>query len=1157
MLVKDILEKLFSGNEKRNGYSWEADSQGINLHVSSSTTDSITAGNAGLLVTHQHVALRMLVEQGSIEAIPYGFLIPTEVAVSLDRITKDILTLPPDWAGRFEADIQGETGRSNFAVILKIKNEGGPLTRAYTLTGPILEFSATQQFILTPAQQLIFGALTAHTSSEKSEYENLRLLLGLQDGQDAGANIDLAHFERLDIKAPESISIEAELDEKGNLILTPYMGQDADHGKIQRVLGQLRSKEAKALRVNNEILLFDEERLKAVHEVLNNRIIPKEKVKQFLKNPTAFINASYVDLEIGFSLRVHGVTTFKHAYFGETDESETDWFGAKTSSETILPIAKIIEYIHDADQLSLFKGEYKDAVQAGSDTLDFAKKTFDISDLEAVEKAIEATERKLLHGGADSATEPGNTEEHEETVTQDRIVVDIALNDENLDIASPALEKSIDEILYPDQDLDWSNYLRTPFPHQAIGVRWILGLTQAEEKYEGGLLADDMGLGKTFMALSAIDHLYKFKKHANETKKPCLLVAPLSLLQNWKDEVEKTFSASPFVDIVILQADGALPQYRVGGVETKQNNEPPKQQLDDEESGKIAEVKYSLKVGKKFLEERLDIPQRLVITTYQTLRDYQFSLCSIDWGMVVFDEAQNIKNPNILQTRAAKGLKSDFKLVATGTPVENSLKDFWCLMDTACPGHLGSYQSFRESYVLPILHAAGDEIEDVRGQVGRQLRLRVGPLMLRRLKEDNIEGLPPKTIHVGLKGEEWEYLPLLDKVMCDTQLDIYNATLKVQAEAETHVVLGALQRLRDVSLHPQLADKGMLKLPEKDKALRALVNESGKLQSILSVLTEIKKRKEKCIIFAVNKRLQQFICLALGRYFNLGPLPIINGDTKAVAKKATVKTRKSIIKEFEDQVGFRIIVMSPVAAGVGLTVVGANNVIHLERHWNPAKEAQATDRVYRIGQKKDVNIFVPILHHPIHESFDVNLHHLLSKKTLLKDAVVTPEEAIPNPGGFDKQSFEPTAKLSGSDLSKISWEHFEALVAELLFKEFGAKKSWLTQSGADYGADVLVVSDADVHLVQCKHTKSGRYDGYKAILEVHGARLKYEEALKKKIGSLILATNAKHLSANTRKDAKQYDVQILSYSDIERLLASHEITFSHIFKRLDQPRYKI
>ncbi|MCP3892804.1 MAG: DEAD/DEAH box helicase family protein [Desulfobulbaceae bacterium] len=256
-----------------------------------------------------------------------------------------------------------------------------------------------------------------------------------------------------------------------------------------------------------------------------------------------------------------------------------------------------------------------------------------------------------------------------------------------------------------------------------------------------------MGLGKTFMALSAIDHLYKFKHQAKDTKKPCLLVAPLSLLQNWKDEVEKTFSSSPFVDIVLLQVDGELPRFRVGGVETKQNlSNESAHSGGDEEVEETGKIKYSLKVGKTFLNERLDIPQRLVITTYQTLRDYQFSLCSIDLGMVIFDEAQNIKNPNALQTRAAKGLKSDFTLVATGTPVENSLKDFWCLMDTACPGHLGNYQSFRESYVLPILQAAGDEIEDVRGQVGRQLRLRVGPLMLRRLKEDNIKGLPEKNI---------------------------------------------------------------------------------------------------------------------------------------------------------------------------------------------------------------------------------------------------------------------------------------------------------------------------------------------------------------------------------------------------------------------------
>lgn len=139
------------------------------------------------------------------------------------------------------------------------------------------------------------------------------------------------------------------------------------------------------------------------------------------------------------------------------------------------------------------------------------------------------------------------------------------------------------------------------------------------------------------------------------------------------------------------------------------------------------------------------------------------------------------------------------------------------------------------------------------------------------------------------------------------------------------------------------------------------------------------------------------LSLALGRLYELATVPIINGDTKAVSRNKLSATRKSIINDFESVNGFNIIIMSPIAAGVGLTIVAANNVIHLERHWNPAKEAQATDRVYRIGQTKDVNVYIPILHHPNYESFDVNLHKLLSKKIMLKDAVITPEQVMPKP----------------------------------------------------------------------------------------------------------------------------------------------------------------
>jgi len=927
------------------------------------------------------------------------------------------------------------------------------------------------------------------------------------------------------------------------------MGQEADHEKIQRVLGQLNAKDATALRVENEIILFDEKKLTAVHEILKNRKVPKAKVKQFLESPTAFIDASLVDLDIGFSIRVHGVTRFKHAYFGETDGSNIDWFGASSSSSvpSILPISKLSTYIKEPDKLEAFKSKLADAVKVGADEVTFEKKTFDISDPVTIYDAINTLEQKIINqGGFSDEIDVDIVSPEPKPDKSDPLVVDIGLNDEAMDIASPILNKILMDVLYPSEELDWSNYLRQPYPHQEIGIRWVLGLALSEEEISGGLLADDMGLGKTYMALSAIEQLYTIYDQIEKVKKPCLIVAPLSVVQNWKDEVEKTFSSSPFSDIVVLQADADLPKYRLEGV--------TQTTIDD---GTIAEIRFLLKVGGGFPLEALDQPQRLVITTYQTLRDYQFSLCTVDWGVVIFDEAQNIKNPNALQTRAAKGLKADFKLLATGTPVENSLADLWCLLDTVSEGSLSSYQDFRKKYVVPILQAAGDEIEEVRGRVGQELRLTVGALMLRRVKEDHIEGLPKKHIFVGIEEQGWEYMPELSSMMHDRQLDIYDATINAQKESESNVALGSLQRLRDVSLHPQLADGGQLKIPHGNRAFESLINESGKMQSLISILDEIRKRGEKGIIFIVNKRLQIFLSIALGQRYSLGSLSVVNGDTKAVSKKSSTPTRKSIINDFEARDGFNIIIMSPVAAGVGLTIIGANNVVHLERHWNPAKEAQATDRVYRIGQKKEVNVFVPILHHPVYESFDVNLHRLLSKKTLLKDAVVTPEQVVPNPGGFGNSVIDSFHIITAEDLHRLSWQQFEALCAELFAKEYGVTSCWLTQTGSDFGADVVLASEGVAKIIQCKHTKGSRYDGYKAIQEIHSAKVKYSAELGKNIDMLIFVTNAKILSAKTKVIASQYGVKIFSYTDIALLLPRHSITFEMVLKRLGKNRLKV
>ena len=726
-----------------------------------------------------------------------------------------------------------------------------------------------------------------------------------------------------------------------------------------------------------------------------------------------------------------------------------------------------------------------------------------------------------------------------------QVVVDIDLNDEELEFASPKIKDDIEDIC-SNEPLMWENYARKPYAHQERGIQWLLGLLK--HSCSGGLLADDMGLGKTFMSLSYIDHYYKQISLKGETQKPTLIVAPLSLLEIWKDEVAKTFHKSPFKDIVILQANGDLNSFREGGIEIR------KPSYEDNEF----RIRYSLKVGKRHLQNRLDMPGRLVITTYQTLRDYQFSLCLIDWGIIIFDEAQNIKNPNALQTRASKGVaaKGQFTLLVTGTPVENSLADFWCLMDTALPGFLGSYQEFRDKYIRPILQAAGDEMEETRNRIGRELRIKVGRLMLRRLKEDNLKGLPKKNIYVGINDTGWEFMPCLGKEMSGLQLKVYEEIINNKIDSIDHH-LTALKRLRDSSLHPRLAKDELLEVGENPKKILSLIHESYKLKSLVEILDKTKKRKEKCIIFCINKRLQAFLSIGLGSIYKLGPLSIINGDSKAISKRKSVPTRKSMIADFESKDGFNIIIMSPIAAGVGLTIVGANNVIHLERHWNPAKESQATDRVYRIGQKKDVNIYVPLLLHPKIESFDLNLHKLLIKKTLLKDSVVTSEDVIPNPEGMQRGNIPIDKVIEFEDLKKLNWRDFEALVIELLSKELSVKKSYLTALGKDYGADGILITNECYSLIQVKHTKS-TYNGYKAVQEIIGSVCAYApEKMQKKLDSLYFVTNAMQLSKDSRKlaEASDHKVEIYDGHKLLSLLKKHRILYKQIISRLSKDRY--
>ncbi|MFT7355974.1 MAG: SNF2 family DNA or RNA helicase [Gammaproteobacteria bacterium] len=989
-LIKGLLPNNKNSHLADDKYSLVYDSYGVNFATDEASFHCLNKGEGGGSQLIQHVVLKMLQERDIAQLIPNGFRLDSEQACLLDPEDTDVLGLPPFFNNDFDVDIQGRTTKSSFTLQLfaKLENQKYPVKRK----GPILFFSEQTQYLMTPEQLNAVLAVEKHSSltpDDRTELNNVLAVAKLQQAVKDGLKLDLKHFDKFDLVQPEHITVTANQRADGSLELSPSFGDGSSSDDLQNRLAQLQG-DGQVMRIKDRIVLLTDDKKQAVKEVLQNRTIPAHKVAEFIKTPSAFLDASILNLDLGFSLRVAGIGKMVHIPFGQDSDGSNGWFSTNTDSE---PPERLVKLLECEEDVVSFEQSYQQAKGQNADIVFVDDESIDIRDEQRVTETLAEVRENL----ANPSNETDISDTDDLPVKKEQVSLLLKDTEEhNKDIVNKVsqLNKSI--------TFDRTNLARTPFPHQESGISWMLSLLKSaqldnyEDMYrvQGALLADDMGLGKTYMTLVMMAEYLTIQRQNNKSEKPILIVAPLSLLENWEQEVDATFNESPFRDIKVLQSARDLKEFRVKGAERESMQLAT---VIDDSHADHESIRYALHVGADAATKRLDMDRRVVITTYQTLRDYQFSLCVIDWGVVVFDEAQNIKNPNTQATRAAKGLKADFKLLATGTPVENSLSEFWCLMDTAQPGLLGDWGYFRERWIKPISSANEEEKAEVRLDVGNDLRNAAGQFMLRRTKEDELTGMPTKTIKTGIHkdlADNIAFAPELARNMTGGQLLGYNQIVedyrkeKAKEQGGGHA-LTVLQQLRAVSLHPRL-DEVFKQPPNNAKEAQRNLQESEKLRMLLDILSDIKNKEEKVIIFATTKKLQAVLKICLDKIYELN-IHVINGDSKAMATKKDQLSRKGMITDFEAKDGFNIIIMSPVAAGVGLTVIGANHVVHLERHWNPAKEAQATDRVYRIGQKKPVFIHLPCLLHPEYDSFDVNLDKLLAKKTMLRDAVVTPE----------------------------------------------------------------------------------------------------------------------------------------------------------------------
>ncbi|MEO3711488.1 SNF2-related protein [Roseateles flavus] len=661
--------------------------------------------------------------------------------------------------------------------------------------------------------------------------------------------------------------------------------------------------------------------------------------------------------------------------------------------------------------------------------------------------------------------------------------------------------------------------------HQQYGVAWFQHLvSKAPSECRGALLADDMGLGKTLQLLSVLSWYYE----ANPNAAPSVIFAPKSLLENWANEAKKFFNDS-FPEVLVLYGD-----------ELKARKQPLgliDSQLRDKG---IVELLMPNWAG----------TAKVVITTYEVLTSYEFSLAKQPFAFLICDEAQRIKTPGTLVTLAAKKLKADFRIACTGTPVENSLADLWCLFDLVQPGLLGALEEFGKTYRRPIECETEDQMAALK-----RLQTAIGPQTLRRTKADIAADLPKKFFAMKKASDvELQFKPilgeheLLEIGLTEHQRILYKGGLKKLQDAanETNgrkraqLSFGALHLMKAVCAEPYCLPGAKFMV---DKAGREphLAN-SPKLDWLLARLAEIQQAGEKAIVFTELREAQAALYYFLKESFGIRPF-IINGDSQG---------RQGYIDRFSAKPGFDVIILSTLAAGAGLNVTAANHVFHFTRAWNPSKEAQATDRAFRIGQERDVFVYCPTVVADDFHTFEVRLDQLLKRKaglagSTLDDGGLT---SMLNGSGGDATFSElvggggtgealPKRYLTMDDVDRMDGDGFEVFCC-LLWSKQGFQATVTPKRGGDGGIDVVALKDREGELLQCKSSKSADI-GWDAIKEVTAGAARYQARFRGTRFRKVAVTNQR-FTAGAREQASANQVELVVRSLIEELLGAHPIT---------------
>ena len=468
--------------------------------------------------------------------------------------------------------------------------------------------------------------------------------------------------------------------------------------------------------------------------------------------------------------------------------------------------------------------------------------------------------------------------------------------------------------------------------YQRHGLTWLAELTGAGL---GACLADDMGLGKTVTVIG----LHLHRRHRRLATGPTLVVCPASLLGNWEAEIRRFAPGVPVRRFHGGRRDlgGLVPTYSTSAG-------------DPERSPDVELVETPAPTATSAADPGF------VLTTYGTMRADHTSLAAVPWDLVVADEAQHIKNATSSTARNLRLIGSRCRVALTGTPVENNLTELWAILDWATPGLLGSRNAFRKRWAAPIESG-------VDAAVARQFAQLVEPFLLRRRKSDPgiAPELPPKTETDQVVGLTQEQVVLYESLVRESMRRIEEA----DEVSRRGLVLAMLTGLKQICNHPAHYLR---------QASGRIKGRSEKIDLLDELLGTILAEGGSVLVFT------QYVAMArlLERHLDAAGVPtmFLHGGTP-------VRAREQMVATFQAG-GVPVFLLSLKAGGTGLNLTRADHVIHVDRWWNPAVEDQATDRAYRIGQTRPVQV-----HRLVTEgTIEQKIGELLARKRSLADAVL-------------------------------------------------------------------------------------------------------------------------------------------------------------------------